>query len=383
MATKDFITNKIPLGLYIHIPWCVKKCPYCDFNSHTLKTELPPAKEYIAALEQNMLSYKNLVKNRSISTIFFGGGTPSIFSGANIEAILNLVTKHFSLTDDVEITLEANPGTVEQQKFSDFKTAGVNRISIGVQSFSPQMLKKLGRIHSDMEAQNAIKSAQQAGFDNINIDIMYGLPGQISAESNNDLEIALSFQTPHLSWYQLTIEPNTAFYHKKPITPKDDKLFKIEDEGKNILYKHGMQQYEISAWSNGKLAQCKHNYNIWQYGDYLGIGAGACGKITQNSNIIRTMQTKHPKMFIDAKNSINDKIVAPDDIIFEFMLNHLRLNQVLEFSLFEERTNLPRELLFSKLDKLPQHSAKYNSDCLELTPKGYSFYNDMAAVFLP
>ena len=383
MATKQFITNKIPLGLYIHIPWCVKKCPYCDFNSHTLKTELPPADEYIRALEENMLNYKCLIQNRAISTIFFGGGTPSIFSGANIESILNLVTKHFSLTDDVEITLEANPGTVEQQKFRNFKAAGVNRISIGVQSFSQQKLHALGRIHSGMEAQNAIKAAQQAGFDNINIDIMYGLPGQISAESNNDLEIALGFQTPHLSWYQLTIEPNTAFYHKKPVTPKDEKLFKIEDEGKNILYKHGMQQYEISAWSKNKSAQCQHNYNIWQYGDYIGIGAGACGKITQNSNIIRTMQTKHPKMFIAAKNKINDKIVAPQDLLFEFMLNHLRLNQKLEFSLFEERTNLPRELLLSHIDKLPKQSAIYNRDYLELTPRGYDFYNDIAAVFLP
>lgn len=221
MAVNSFAPHTIPLGLYIHIPWCVKKCPYCDFNSHTLKSSTIPADDYIAALVDNMIQYRPLISDRSISTIFFGGGTPSLLSGKQIDKILQCVRKHYAVDDKVEITLEANPGTVEQQKFIDFFYAGVNRISLGVQSFQDHYLDALGRIHHGDEAKRAIDAAQQAGFNNINIDLMYALPGQSIEDALLDLATAMTFNTPHLSWYQLTIEPNTAFFHKPPIVPTD------------------------------------------------------------------------------------------------------------------------------------------------------------------
>ena len=382
MAANLLSPADIPLGLYIHIPWCVKKCPYCDFNSHTLNNASLPAEEYIAALVDNMLSYKSLISDRTISTIFFGGGTPSLLSGQHIARILEQVHQHYRVADQVEITLEANPGTVEQQKFIDFYQAGINRISIGVQSFQDHHLQALGRIHYGQEAKRAIESAQRAGFQNINIDLMYALPNQSIEAALLDLQTAMSFGTPHLSWYQLTIEPHTAFYHKPPIVPTDSYIVDMEIAGHAYLQEHGFTSYEISAWSRDTLSRCQHNYQIWQYGDYLGIGAGACGKITQEQAIIRTTQTKHPQNFMHKRHAINDTLVDPAARLFEYMLNHLRLKEDLSYQHYQARTGGEIDPILAILKTLPAEYIRQRPDGFTLTPQGHRFYNEVVAAFL-
>lgn len=382
MAVKVFSPENIPLGLYIHIPWCVKKCPYCDFNSHTLKSPRIPVEDYIAALIDNMAQYRPLVSDRSISTIFFGGGTPSLLSGPNIATILQHVKRHYCLDDDAEITLEANPGTVEQQKFIDFYRAGINRISIGVQSFQDHHLHTLGRIHHGDEAKRAIDAAQQAGFHNINIDLMYALPGQSIDSALFDLASAVAFNTPHLSWYQLTIEPNTAFFHTPPLVPTDTHIVDIEIAGHAYLAEQGLTAYEISAWSRQIEQRCRHNYQTWQYGDYLGIGAGACGKITQKNAIIRTTQTKHPNNYMRKQHAINDTIVEPSARLFEYMLNHLRLKEPLFYRDYQARTGGEIEPIKKALATLPTNYIHQQSAGFALTVQGQRFYNDVVAAFL-
>jgi putative oxygen-independent coproporphyrinogen III oxidase len=374
--------NLIPLGIYVHIPWCVEKCPYCDFNSHKLREEKPPEEEYVKVISHHLKQYANMVGNRPVSTVFFGGGTPSIMSGKAIANIINIINKNYNTTNDIEITLEANPGTVDQSRFKSFLEAGVNRLSIGVQSFDDKMLKILGRIHDSNTAKKAIDAAQEAGFNNINLDLMYALPGQTHELSTNDLKIALSFQTPHLSWYQLTLEPNTVFYNKPPRLPESEVIEDIENEGYEILKKYGMNQYEISAWSKNYKNKCRHNYNIWQFGDYIGVGAGACGKITLEHNIIRTMQTKHPKQYLKQTHKVNDKIVKREDLAFEFMLNHLRLKGPIEFNLMSNRTGLEKDDIIRVLEKLPPDMVSYNDDSMQLTKFGFNFYNDIVAAFM-
>lgn len=379
----EFNISTIPLALYVHIPWCEKKCPYCDFNSHTFKSPALPEQEYIATLKKNILHFKQLTNGRAISSIFFGGGTPSLFSAGAIAEILQIAEDNLTFTKNIEITLEANPGAIETNKFVEFKAAGINRISIGVQSFNDHSLKLLGRIHDSNTAKNAIKAALKANFDNINIDIMYALPEQNESMCLADLKTALSFGLPHLSWYQLTIEPNTMFYTKRPTLPKSSAMTDMEEAGIEYLTQHQMQRYEISAWTNNMAKKCLHNYNIWQFGDYIGIGAGAHGKITLENSILRTMQSKQPKEFMLSNNYATENFVKHNDLAFEFMLNHMRLKEALEFDVFEQRTKLAREEIWPIISQIPENMCSYDKNKLELTPKGFNFYNDLVAMFLP
>lgn len=340
----------LPLSLYIHIPWCVRKCPYCDFNSHTAKNSLPE-QMYVHALLQELDEYLPLIQGRSIQTIFFGGGTPSLFSGHAIQAILKGVAQNLSLSKDIEITLEANPGTIDQARFEDFRQAGINRLSLGVQSLQDEKLKMLGRIHDSSHAISAIKMAKEAGFTHFNIDLMFGLPHQSKQDALYDLEKALDFAPPHLSWYQLTIEPNTLFYREPPVLPADDAIWDIQLAGLELLIEAGLHQYEVSAYAKSNQA-CAHNLNYWEFGDYLGIGAGAHSKITDmdTGKVIRFSQVKHPKDYLDpTKRQAHMKYLDEKDIIFEFMLNALRLTQGVASELFTQRTGLSLQSISSTL----------------------------------
>lgn len=332
----------IPLTLYIHIPWCVQKCPYCDFNSHQVKNTIRE-NHYIDKLIEDLEHDLPLIWGRRIKSIFIGGGTPSLFSPESLDKLLREINARLPFSADLEITLEANPGTVEQEKFEGFKDAGINRLSIGIQSFNNKHLKTLGRIHSAEEAKKAVISAKNAGFKNINLDLMHGLPQQTPNEALSDLKEAIELDPNHISWYQLTIEPNTLFYHKPPTLPKDDVLHSIQDKGEKLLQENSYIQYEVSAFSKDK-KYCQHNINYWEFGDYLGIGAGAHSKITDFSKqtITRYWKTKHPKSYLDDNTPFiaGKKELGKKDIIGEFMLNALRLNKPIETNLLLERTGL-------------------------------------------
>lgn len=374
---------QIPLSLYIHLPWCVKKCPYCDFNSHALKNNLPE-EEYINALLQNLKQDLSKIDQRPIQTIFFGGGTPSLFSAKALDRLLNSIAKECQLVKNIEITLEANPGTVEQEKFNGFRAAGINRLSIGVQSFNPEKLKILGRIHDDNEAIKAAETAHKAGFDNFNLDLMFGLPNQTINEALEDLKIAISLKPTHLSWYQLTLEPNTLFYQQPPKLPDNDLIWEMQQQGQALLASHGFNQYEISAYSQSE-RECKHNLNYWQFGDYLGIGAGAHGKITNDGKITRTVKTKNPKDYLDPNKSflIEEKIIDPKELPFEFMMNALRLNQKIPLSLFPERTRLPLNSIQLQLNQANEKGLLHiDQQHLQVTDFGSRFLNDLLALFL-
>jgi oxygen-independent coproporphyrinogen-3 oxidase len=345
-----------PLSLYVHIPWCVRKCPYCDFNSHESDAKIPE-NDYLQALFCDLTNDLPWVQNRKIHSIFFGGGTPSLFSANAIEKIIQRAETLIGFEDDVEITLEANPGTAEQQKFADFNAAGVNRLSIGVQSFNNDHLSALGRIHDGDNALRAIEMAQICGFERFNIDLMHGLPNQTRVQAISDLETAINTGANHISWYQLTIEPNTAFYSKPPILPIEDQLADIQDLGQQTLAKSGFEQYEISAFARND-QQCKHNINYWQFGDYLGIGAGAHGKITlpdQNS-IIRSAKTRLPKHYLNQDSSAltSDKPIAQDQLALEFMMNGLRLTDGVKKNLLNSRTGLSTDQIEEKIEQLNQ-----------------------------
>ena len=345
-----------PLSLYVHIPWCVRKCPYCDFNSHESDAKIPE-NDYLQALFRDLTNDLPWVQNRKIHSIFFGGGTPSLFSANAIEKIIQQAETLIGFEDDIEITLEANPGTAEQQKFADFNAAGVNRLSIGVQSFNNDHLSALGRIHDGDNALKAIEMAQICGFERFNIDLMHGLPNQTRAQAISDLETAISTGATHISWYQLTIEPNTAFYSKPPILPIEDQLADIQDLGQQTLAKAGFKQYEISAFARND-QQCKHNINYWQFGDYLGIGAGAHGKITlpdQNS-IIRSAKTRLPKHYLNQDTSAltSDTPIAQNQLALEFMMNGLRLTAGVKKDLLNSRTGLSTDQIEDKIEQLNQ-----------------------------
>lgn len=373
----------IPLSLYIHIPWCVKKCPYCDFNSHEAKQTMPE-EAYVERLIEDLKNFLPLVSGRKLISIFFGGGTPSLFAPHSIEKILNDVNKLVSFSSNIEISLEANPGTVDEQRFADFRKAGVNRLSLGVQSLQPDKLKTLGRIHNREQALSAIHSIRKAGFDNFNVDLMHGLPGQTIEEALSDLQDVLQFEPPHLSWYQLTIEPNTFFYRFPPILPQDETLWKIQEAGQAFIRSKGLQQYEVSAYSLDK-NQCVHNKNYWEFGDYIGIGAGAHSKITDlaEQSIKRLVRFKHPKDYLAKSFENNFTVIAERDLIFEFMLNALRLNQGVPVSLFEERTGLPLETIKPMLQQaLNKKLLLPNEDILRATALGKNFLNDLIEIFL-
>ena len=313
-----------PLSLYIHIPWCVQKCPYCDFNSHALKQGLPE-QEYIGHLLNDLEADLPLTSGREISTIFIGGGTPSLFSAEGMQQLLDGVRARIAVAADAEITMEANPGTVEADRFTGYQQAGINRISIGVQSFAADKLQRLGRIHGPQEAVRAAELATGLGLRSFNLDLMHGLPEQSLEEALADLRQAIALAPPHLSWYQLTIEPNTLFNSRPPVLPDEDMLWLIFSEGHKLLTEAGYEQYEISAYARPGY-QCQHNLNYWRFGDYLGIGCGAHGKLSfTDGRILRTVKTRHPKGYLQGRYTDNHSEVALDDRPFEFFMNRFRL----------------------------------------------------------
>ncbi|QDP00419.1 radical SAM family heme chaperone HemW [Thalassotalea sp. PS06] len=376
-----------PLSLYIHIPWCVQKCPYCDFNSHALKQDIDePA--YVRALLKDLDDDIERFKlNRPLHSIFIGGGTPSLFSAKAIGDILEGVGKRLTISADTEITLEANPGTVEADKFKGFAAAGVNRLSIGVQSFASDKLIKLGRIHDTNQAIRAAELAHQAGIRSFNLDLMHGLEQQSVTAAMDDLRQAINLNPQHLSWYQLTIEPNTAFYSKPPTLPEDEILWDIQEAGFELLASAGYQQYEISAFSKGEAFQSRHNLNYWQNGDYLGIGCGAHGKITDinGQTIHRTVKIKHPKGYLEPGRSALDHWhqVAEAERPFEYMMNRLRLFKPFSLSDYQQATGLGADSID---DALQQACGKglleARNNHFQVTPQGHRYLNDLLSLFL-
>lgn len=382
--------NNLPLSLYIHIPWCIQKCPYCDFNSHALNAVQYDEKIYIqhllADLDNDLKRFPQL-KKRFLSSIFIGGGTPSLFSGSAITELLAGIHKRLNFSPEIEITLEANPSTFEQEKFKSYLNGGVNRLSLGIQSFNPQQLKNLGRIHGVQEAETAIKTAQDVGFKRINIDLMFALPNQTVSEALLDLEMGSAFQTEHLSWYQLTLEPNTAFYKNPPVLPDSDTQFEIFQNGSAFLIEHGFNQYETSAWTRNRPSA--HNLNYWTYGDYLGIGAGAHGKITVDKKIYRQAKFPSPKQYQKALGklinpySAQENQVPENEQAFEFMMNALRLKSGVENALFLERTALSFADIESIIQKLKKKGLLINDEKrLQTTQLGYLHLNDVLNDFL-
>ncbi len=385
---KTQLTELPPLSLYIHIPWCVRKCPYCDFNSHTADTI--PEQQYVKALIEDLKQDITFVQGRKLQSIFFGGGTPSLFSAKAISSILNSVEKHIPFSDDIEITLEANPGTAEQENFCGYYSAGVNRLSIGVQSFNPQQLKSLGRIHDNAEAIAAAQAARHAGFDNVNIDLMHGLPGQTQTESLQDIQQAIDLAPTHISWYQLTIEPNTVFYNHPPQLPSDDQLADIQSAGEQLLADNQFNQYEISAYCQTQRPS-KHNMNYWLFGDYIGIGAGAHSKITSlhNQTIQRFWKTRSPKDYLAANEEptgkkliAGEKTLSYEDMPVEFMMNSMRLINGFERDLFQQRSGRPIQSITAILSDLSTRGLlKQEDGNIAPTALGRRFLNDILAAF--
>jgi putative oxygen-independent coproporphyrinogen III oxidase len=369
-----------PLALYVHIPWCVRKCPYCDFNSHERGGALPE-KEYVEKLLFDLEALLPSVWGRRLVSVFIGGGTPSLFSPESIDALLAGVRARLPLEPGAEVTLEANPGTVEAARFAGFRAAGVNRISIGVQSFDDRMLKALGRIHSADEARRAIAAAR-ASFDNLNIDLMYGLPGQDAAMARADIEEAARAGVPHVSAYQLTIEPNTVFFSKPPKLPEHDACADMQLTVEETLGSMGYQRYETSAFSRPGM-RCRHNLNYWEFGDYLGIGAGAHGKLSFPDRVTRHEQAKQPTEYL--KGSLaKETVVAVRELPFEFMLNALRLVDGFETRLFTERTGLPISVIGRQMQKA-EEKGLIEHDVRRIAPsaKGRLFLNELLELFLP
>lgn len=374
-----------PLALYIHLPWCIRKCPYCDFNSHTLRDELPE-KVYIDKLLMDLEHDYPSVKGRPLVSLFIGGGTPSLFSPMAIERLLTAIDDRFHLAKDIEITLEANPGTVDFERFAGYRAAGVNRLSIGIQSFQADKLQVLGRIHNAGEAIRSLETARAAGFENFNCDLMFGLPQQILADALFDLNTAIALNPSHLSWYQLTIEPNTFFAHKPPRLPQDENIWEMQEQGQELLAKNGYIQYEISAYSQADKS-CQHNKNYWEFGDYLGIGAGAHAKLTDtiNQTIYRTWKIKNPRDYLNAQSSFigEQQKVISNELPFEFMLNALRLYQPIPVSLFEERTGLPISSMSKPLNQAQQKGLiEWDNQVITTTDLGKRFYNDLVEMFI-
>jgi len=335
-------THPIPVSLYIHTPWCLHKCPYCDFNSHAQQDPLPE-KAYINALIGDFTEQLSLLQGRPLQTIFIGGGTPSLLSPESYEQLFTNLKRQASFSNTIEITLEANPGTFEQERFKCYRAAGINRLSIGAQSFQNDKLKQLQRIHDANEAIDAVKNAKQVGFNNMNIDLMFGLPNQSIDDGLSDLQTAIDLNPTHLSWYQLTLEPHTYFYQHPPKLPNDEDIWQLQLAGQQLLKQNGYQHYEVSAYAK-PAHHCQHNRNYWQYGDYIGIGAGAHGKITdaKSQQIIRRWNHKSPKDYLNANKPAmaGRKVVSAAEQPLEFMMNALRLQEPIPLSLFEERTEL-------------------------------------------
>lgn len=378
-----------PLSLYVHIPWCVQKCPYCDFNSHAQKGLIPES-EYIQHLlvdfEQDLVRYKSAIGERKIHSVFIGGGTPSLFSAEGIAFLLAEIQKRIAFEPNAEITLEANPGTAEAEKFVGYAQGGVNRISMGIQSFEPEKLLKLGRIHDSDEAKQAVVFAQNAakfGLNSFNIDLMHGLPNQSVKQALSDLAQAIELNPPHLSWYQLTIEPNTMFYYRQPTLPDDDELWEIFEQGHQLLTKAGYEQYETSAYAK-KGYQCRHNLNYWRFGDYLAIGCGAHGKISYpTGEIYRFSKTKHPKGYMRGEYLYEQNQIAFEDRPFEFFMNRFRLLEATPKTEFEAYTGLNTEIVSPIIDQAVAKNFVTETACSwQITRHGKLFLNELLESFL-
>lgn len=420
--TSALIVKDIPLALYIHIPWCVKKCPYCDFNSHELPmdSQLSMYDEYVDTLLLDAASQQALTQGREISSIFIGGGTPSLLPIAQYQRLFNGLREIFQFAGDIEVTMEANPGTLEHAPFAQYLDVGINRLSIGVQSFAAGQLTTLGRIHDPAQALSAIKAARRAGFERVNVDLMHGLPQQTMSEALNDIQMAHEAGATHISWYQLTIEPNTMFYRNQPILPDEDSLADIEQAGQTLLEHLGYDNYEVSAWAGASDKPCRHNVNYWQFGDYLAIGAGAHGKVTiddrygnqtltadkvsdevlkkvsTETGIYRFSKSRMPKDYmtfdIDTMNNIKKEgapkmvgwqAIASDELVSEFMLNALRLHEGVTWSLFEARTGLSYDNIALEVSQLIKQGLLVDdNEHLQPTALGRRYLNQILRVFL-
>ena len=374
-----------PLSLYVHMPWCVRKCPYCDFNSHAAPSQLPE-QQYIDALLADLDLDLRVVGRRSIRSIFFGGGTPSLFSPEEIARLLDGVRARLPVDDEVEITLEANPGTIEHGQFAGYRAAGVNRVSLGAQSFNEAHLRALGRIHHSNDIARAVDELRRAGIDNFNLDLMYALPAQTLEQSLEDVDQALALSPTHISHYQLTLEPGTVFYHRPPALPPDDDAWEMQQHCQERLAREGFEQYEVSAYARVQ-RHCAHNLNYWRFGDYLGIGAGAHGKITDvaQARIIRTVRTKQPREYLQRSPEERTEFhgVAQEELPFEFMLNALRLVDGFDLRDFTSRTGLPLSRLSASLEAARSRGLlQMQQSLVRPTELGRHFLNDLQGLFL-
>lgn len=392
MLNQPTFTALPPLALYIHFPWCEKKCPYCDFNSHQIKDLTSKSlggfdeQRYIHALIADLETELPNTWGRQVHSIFIGGGTPSLLSAAGMDQLLCAVRARINLEPDAEITMEANPGSVEADKLAGFAKAGINRVSLGIQSFQDEQLKALGRIHNGAEAKRAVQIALDH-FKSVNLDLMYGLPNQSLEAARSDMETALSFKTPHLSLYNLTLEPNTYFANFPPKLPSDDEIDAIFEQNLELLMKAGYRRYEVSAYAK-KDQECKHNLNYWRFGDYIGIGAGAHGKISYPGKITRQVRERHPETYMQAMETkgnalIESREIAVKDLPFEFMLNALRLTDGVDTNTFSERTGLPLSLISKSLDEASKKGLlDENPSKLKPTTLGLRYLNNLQELFL-
>ena len=382
----DLNPHDVPLSLYIHMPWCVRKCPYCDFNSHAVpdgKLSLDLEQEYLQALVEDFKTQIDFAQSRKIHSVFIGGGTPSLISAKGYQWLFSQLKSYLAFEEGCEITLEANPGTVEHDPFAGYLEAGINRLSIGVQSFNTDHLQKLGRIHSNNDAISAIQLAKEAGFQRINVDLMHGLPEQTLEQALLDLKLAVENGATHISWYQLTIEPNTVFFRTQPILPVDDVLETIQEQGEAYLQANGFINYEVSAWRKEKPSA--HNLNYWQFGDYLAIGAGAHGKVTQPDGVYRFQKTRLPKDYL-AKvpaEHVQYHRIENDEMPFEFMMNALRLNDGVHADIYQQRTGLQLNTLDQPLNSLrSRHLMVDDQNRLACTEQGHVFLNSVLEAFI-
>lgn len=398
LATQPKLTALPPLSLYIHFPWCEKKCPYCDFNSHQIKDGVGNAgagakasqgfgeARYIKALIADLETELPHIWGRQVHSIFIGGGTPSLMSANGMNELLSAIRARVNLEPDCEITMEANPGSVEAEKFAGFAKAGINRVSLGIQSFQDEQLKSLGRIHNGEEAKRAIAIALQH-FKSVNLDLMFGLPNQTLEAAKADIETALSFKTPHLSFYNLTLEPNTYFANFPPKLPNEDEIDAIFEQNLVLLEAAGYRRYEISAYAK-KDQECKHNLNYWRFGDYIGIGAGAHGKISFPEKITRQVRERHPETYMQAMETkgnalIEAREIPAKDLPFEFMLNTLRLTDGVDTITFSERTGLPLNVVSKGLDEASKKGLlDLNPNKLKATEQGLRYLNNLQEMFL-
>lgn len=386
MTDNHFIIQNIelpPLSLYVHIPWCVEKCPYCDFNSHALKGIIPE-NEYIEHLLSDLTSQLEYIQGRTLSSIFIGGGTPSLFSGKGIMKLLDEIKLLIPFSDNIEITMEANPGTAEAERFNQYHQAGITRLSMGVQSFTEDKLLILGRIHNSQEAINAVDYAKKSGFNSFNLDLMHGLPNQTVEQALYDLQKAIELEPPHLSWYQLTIEPNTLYASRPPRLPNDDTLWDIFEQGDKLLQASGYQQYETSAYAKEGF-QCQHNLNYWRFGDYLAIGCGAHGKISfPDGRIKRYSQTKHPRGYMQGVYRFQSHEISAEERPFEYFMNRFRLLEAVPKQEFIRYTGLN---ILSVAEIMAEAKAKdyiiETEMSWQITPHGKLFLNELLELFLP